>query len=102
MSVGLAILKLNTMVTFILTFLAVCIIAVCVGTRIISGIVPSIIHYGLKLFTPSSFLALGSQDVTDTGKIWKSGDTLTFKVRYANMLYAFTGDHVSVAYVHDA
>ena len=91
MSVGLAILKLNTMVTFILTFLAVCIIAVCVGTKlneledmiltgfkktaqvcmifiavgmvvgswIISGIVPSIIYYGLKLFTPSSFLALG-------------------------------------------
>lgn len=29
MSVGLAILKLNTMVTFILTFLAVCVIAVC-------------------------------------------------------------------------
>ena len=91
MSVGLAIVKLNTMVTFILTFLAVCIIAVCVGTKlndleamimagfkktatacmifiavgmvvgswIISGIVPSIIYYGLKLFTPSSFLALG-------------------------------------------
>ena len=91
MSVGLAILKLNTMVTFILTFLAVCIIAVCVGTKfnaleemilggfkktaqacmifiavgmvvgawIISGIVPSIIYYGLMLFTPSSFLALG-------------------------------------------
>ena len=91
MSLGLAILKLNTMVTFILTFLAVCIIAVCVGTKlnvledmiltgfkktaqvcmifiavgmvvgswIISGIVPSIIYYGLKLFTPSSFLALG-------------------------------------------
>jgi len=91
MSVGLAIIKLNTMVTFILTFLAVCIIAVCVGTKlgdlegmimagfkktaqacmifiavgmvvgswIISGIVPSIIYYGLKLFTPSSFLALG-------------------------------------------
>ena len=33
MSVGLAILKLNTMVTFILTFLAVCLIAVCVGTK---------------------------------------------------------------------
>ena len=81
MSVGLAIIKLNTMVTFILTFLAVCIIAVCVGTKlnaledmiltgfkktaqvcmifiavgmvvgswIISGIVPSIIYYGLKL-----------------------------------------------------
>jgi len=91
MSVGLAILKLNTMVTFILTFLIVCIIAFCVGTKlndlegmiltgfnktaqvcmifiavgmvvgswIISGIVPSIIYYGLKLFTPSSFLALG-------------------------------------------
>ena len=91
MSLGLAILKPNTMVTFILTFLAVCIIAVCVGTKlndlenmimagfkktatacmifiavgmvvgswIISGIVPSIIYYGLKIFTPSSFLALG-------------------------------------------
>ena len=34
MSVGLAIVKLNTMVTFILTFLAVCIIAVCVGTKL--------------------------------------------------------------------
>ena len=91
MSLGLAILKLNTMVTFILTFLAVCIIAACVGTKlnvledmilagfkktaqvcmifiavgmvvgawIISGIVPSIIYYGLMIFTPSSFLALG-------------------------------------------
>ena len=91
MSVGLAVLKLNTMVTFILTLVAVCIIAVClgmklerlqeiildgfrkfaligmilisvgmvVGTWIISGIVPSIIYYGLQIFTPSSFLALG-------------------------------------------
>ena len=91
MSLGLAILKLNTMVTFILTFLVVCIMAVCVGTKlpdlekmilagfnktgqvcmifiavgmvvgswIISGIVPSIIYYGLSIFTPSSFLALG-------------------------------------------
>lgn len=40
-------------------------------------------------------------DVTDTGKVWKSGDTLTFKLRYANMLYAFTGDHVSVVHRHD-
>ena len=31
MSLGLAILKLNTMVTFILTFLAVCGIALCVA-----------------------------------------------------------------------
>ena len=34
MSLGLAILKLNTMVTFILTFLVVCIMAVCVGTKL--------------------------------------------------------------------
>ncbi len=40
-------------------------------------------------------------DVTDIGRVLKSGDTLTFKVRYANMLYAFTGDHVEVAYCRD-
>ena len=40
-------------------------------------------------------------DVTDTGKEWKSGDTLTFKVRYSNMLYAFTGDHISIEYQCD-
>ena len=40
-------------------------------------------------------------DVTDTGRAWKSGDTLTFKVRYSNMLYAFSGDHVSIYYTHD-
>ena len=40
-------------------------------------------------------------DVTDTGRAWKSGDTMTFKVRYANMLYAFTGDHVNVEYHRD-
>ena len=37
-------------------------------------------------------------DVTDSGKQWRSGDTLTFKLRYANMLYAFSGDHVTVDY----
>lgn len=40
-------------------------------------------------------------DVTDSPKTWKSGDTLTFKVRYANMLYGFTGQHVAVAYQYD-
>jgi predicted amino acid racemase len=40
-------------------------------------------------------------DVTDSGKLWRAGDTLTFKVRYANMLYAFTGDHVNVEYHWD-
>ena len=41
-------------------------------------------------------------DVTDSERSWKSGDTLTFKVRYANMLYAFTGSHVDVVYHYDA
>ena len=40
-------------------------------------------------------------DVTDSGKHWKSGDTLTFQVRYGNMLYAFTGDHINIEYIHD-
>ena len=40
-------------------------------------------------------------DVTDTARIWVSGDTMTFKVRYPNMLYAFTGDHVHKAYHYD-
>ena len=91
MAVGLAIIKLNTMVTFLLALIAVCICAVVmgmsledlqetvldgcrkcalvimimisvgmvVGSWMISGIVPSIIYYGLKLFTPASFLAVG-------------------------------------------
>ena len=37
-------------------------------------------------------------DVTDTKRTWRSGDKLTFKVRYANMLYAFTGNHVNVVH----
>ena len=41
-------------------------------------------------------------DVTDSEKVWKSGDTLAFKTRYANMLYAFTGSHVAIAHRHDA
>lgn len=40
-------------------------------------------------------------DVTDSNKVWKTGDTITFQVRYGNMLYAFTGDHVSVEYHFD-
>lgn len=91
MAVGLAIVKLNTMVTFLLALIAVCVLAVIlgmdletlqeviltglkkcslvimimisvgmvVGSWMMSGIVPSIIYYGLKLFTPASFLALG-------------------------------------------
>ena len=40
-------------------------------------------------------------DVTDSKILRKSGDILTFKVRYANMLYAFSGNHVDIAYHHD-
>lgn len=40
-------------------------------------------------------------DVTDSPKTWHSGDTLRFRVRYAHMLYAFSGKHVTVHYCHD-
>lgn len=39
-------------------------------------------------------------DVTDARRL-KSGDVLRFRVRYANMLYAFTGKHVTVEYQSD-
>ncbi|MBR5140703.1 MAG: alanine racemase [Clostridia bacterium] len=38
-------------------------------------------------------------DVTDADREFKWGDTLSFKVRYSNMLYAFSGDHVTVEFV---
>ena len=37
-------------------------------------------------------------DVTDTGCSWRAGDVLEFRMRYANMLAAFTGRHVAVTY----
>ena len=40
-------------------------------------------------------------DVTDSSRTLHSGDTLTFQVRYANMLYAFSGDHVHIACHYD-
>jgi predicted amino acid racemase len=40
-------------------------------------------------------------DVTDTGKTWKTGDVLQFRVRYSAMLYAFTGQHVRIEYLKD-
>ena len=39
-------------------------------------------------------------DVTDARKL-KSGDVLHFRVRYSNMLYAYTGKHVDVRYYKD-
>jgi len=40
-------------------------------------------------------------DVSDSPKCWKSGDTITFQVRYSAMLYAFTGKHVTIEYHYD-
>lgn len=40
-------------------------------------------------------------DVTDSGRHWKIGDTMAFKMRYANMLCAFSGNHVDVLYTDD-
>ena len=40
-------------------------------------------------------------DITDSEIPRRSGDTLSFKVRYANMLYAFSGKHVDIAYCSD-
>ena len=40
-------------------------------------------------------------DITDSSIPRKSGDTLSFKVRYANMLYSFAGEHVNIAYHRD-
>ena len=38
-------------------------------------------------------------DVTDSCREWKSGDILSFKVRYSNILYAFSGSHVTVEFL---
>ena len=40
-------------------------------------------------------------DVTDSPKKWKSGDTMTFRVQYGAMLYAFTGKHVAINFTED-
>ena len=37
-------------------------------------------------------------DVTDSDREFKWGDTISFKVRYANMLYAFSGNHVTIEF----
>jgi len=38
-------------------------------------------------------------DVTETGRVWKTGDTVTFRLRYSPMLRAFSGRHVTVEYI---
>ena len=37
-------------------------------------------------------------DITDSDRELKWGDTLSFKIRYSNMLYAFSGDHVTIEF----
>jgi hypothetical protein len=38
-------------------------------------------------------------DVTEAKKIYKTGDALHFRLKYAAMLYAFTGRHVEIEYL---
>ena len=40
-------------------------------------------------------------DLTDSKKEWHTGDAVTFAVKYAAMLYAFSGKHVSREYLYD-
>ena len=40
-------------------------------------------------------------DVTDAKRPLSTGDTVSFRLKYAAMLYAFTGDHVEIEYLHD-
>ena len=40
-------------------------------------------------------------DLTNSKKEWHTGDTVVFAVKYAAMLYAFSGKHVSVEYLRD-
>ena len=40
-------------------------------------------------------------DVTDSNKEWHWGDRITFKVRYAAMLYSFSGKHINIEFCND-
>ena len=40
-------------------------------------------------------------DVTESGKTWRAGDTMSFKLRYGNMLSAFSGKHIDIEYRYD-
>ena len=40
-------------------------------------------------------------DLTDSKKEWHTGEVVTFAVKYAAMLYAFSGKHVSREYLYD-
>ena len=40
-------------------------------------------------------------DVTDSKKDYKWGDTITFQVKYAAMLYGFSGKHININFCND-
>ena len=40
-------------------------------------------------------------DLTDSKKEWRIGDTITFHLKYAAMLHAFSGRHVKIEHVKD-
>ena len=40
-------------------------------------------------------------DLTESKKEWRSGDTITFNVKYSAALYAFTGKHITIEYCYD-
>ena len=40
-------------------------------------------------------------DLTDSEKKWSVGDTITFHLKYAAMLHAFSGKHVAIEYLYD-
>ena len=63
-----------------------------------SGLLP--LESGIELVGNSSDHTI--LDVTDTGHSWKTGDTVTFRLRYSPMLRAFSGRHVTVEYCSDA
>ena len=62
-----------------------------------SNLIP--IDDGIKLVGGSSDHTV--IDVTDCKISYKSGDVITFKVRYPAMLYSFSGKHVKIKYVND-
>ena len=62
-----------------------------------SGLIP--VEPGIEIVGNSSDHTI--LDVTDTGRTWHTGDTVTFKLRYSPMLRAFSGMHVNREYTEE-
>lgn len=41
-------------------------------------------------------------DIDDSERKWKVGDKISFRMQYMPLLYAFSGRHVSIRYIHDS